>query len=180
MIQNRLIDLAKELGKAYSERAIVSIAIAHNKEDYDARILELRPEGGWVGKNEDERKSAKELAAKNDMAIQNITKIRVENENRLAALIGQIESMEAERRSLEWFFKGEFIRLSGGRIDIEAGSMPIIDPVMEETVTPPAVEPEPEKIKIMNDGDFDTLLNKIASDGAGLPPSLGDVDDIPF
>jgi hypothetical protein len=32
----------------------------------------------------------------------------------------------------------------------------------------------------MNDGDFDTLLNKIASDGAGLPQSLGDVDDIPF
>lgn len=121
MNTTRMITIARELGLLYTAQRSAEIALAHQREDLDARRVALAPADGWPGKNEEQRKIAAGCAYAADETIRTIAGAIVAGEKTLATLAGQIAALEAERRALEWAIRGELVQaLAGRRIEPES------------------------------------------------------------
>lgn len=94
-IANRLADL-------YKGQRGIQIELSHQESDLAARILVIVPEGGWPGKNEAERKIAKEIAVAEDATCKVIGQRITELRDDLADTEGEIDALREQRDALRW------------------------------------------------------------------------------
>ena len=105
----RLIELAQLIGSSISNRADLTL-IAKDLEIEIANIrLEMTPEGGWDGKNAEQRDLAKALAELGHKELQARSKDFEGIKNEIMILDSLIAIYEAERRGLEWQIRDRMI-----------------------------------------------------------------------
>jgi hypothetical protein len=113
-------DHAQQLAALYRQRKRIEIQVAHRVGLLDARALTITPPDGWPGKNEAERKTARDKAIADDPAcrviIENLTVLRDD----LARIEGEIAAAEALRRGAEWETR-EGLRLAFAQTDSSSG-----------------------------------------------------------
>lgn len=111
--------LADELAALYHDKAEASIELAHFEQDRENRLLALTPAEGWPGKNEEQRKTARELTVAADSFLQTIGKTQMEVSDKLARIDGEISGLQVQFQAERWEVRRahvEVIRdmLSGG------------------------------------------------------------------
>lgn len=109
------MEIARELGRLYGERAEVEKRIYHIGQDRAARLVVLTPLEGWPGKNEGARKAASETAIATDETLAKIAGQDQEKREELAGINVQVETLEAERRALEWDIRHDIVKMLRGR-----------------------------------------------------------------
>lgn len=97
----RLLEIATQLAQHRTARRAVEIRLSHLQSDYAARLLAIRPAGGWQGKNEVERKDAGERAESNDETLRAIRAQQAEEQEQIDALETLAENLSDERRAIE-------------------------------------------------------------------------------
>lgn len=118
---SRLLEISKELGKLYTGLRVLEVALGHKREDLAGRKLYLTPPTGWEGKNEEQRKTAAEKCFADDETCKGLSLLIRENEGQIADLAGRLQSLEAERRAMEWEIRQALVdALRGNRINSEA------------------------------------------------------------
>jgi hypothetical protein len=78
-------------------------------QDALARRLELTPADGWQGKNAEQRDTARDQAFAADEQLQLIIANAEDAHVRAALTDGEIQALEAKRRSLEWAIRAQLI-----------------------------------------------------------------------
>jgi hypothetical protein len=99
---NRMLEISIELGKRYSGLRMLEVALGHKRQDLEARKLFLTPPTGWEGKNEEQRRTAAEKCFAEDETCKGLATLIRENEGQIAEMMGWVQTLEAERRALEW------------------------------------------------------------------------------
>jgi hypothetical protein len=105
----QLTTIAANLGRLYTDRVALGIAISQLERDAEARRVQLAPPDGWPGKNAEARDLAERLAYAQDAALETLSHELLTKRNNLAVIEGQIAAMEAERRALEWQVRARMI-----------------------------------------------------------------------
>lgn len=114
-MDQRLIDIAIDLGKLYQERIGAEIHKGGIEGDLEARVEFMTPAEGWPGKNAEQREIEKARAVDADGPCQEMRAVLRELENDLADIRADIEALEAERRALEWTIRGRLAEALSGR-----------------------------------------------------------------
>ena len=122
-------EIAMLLAEQYNQKSQCAIALSHCDLDYDARLLAITPVEGWTGKNAEERKLASERAAAADLALSEIAKTRLANQDALAVIGATIDSLEAERRALEWGIRGILAQALAG---LRESNLPVEDGAFDD------------------------------------------------
>ena len=99
---SKLFEIADRLGDLYKAQRGIQIELAHQEQDLAARVLTLTPADGWPGKNEGERKTAKEIAVANDEICQRINQRISELRDDLADSEGEADALREQRDALRW------------------------------------------------------------------------------
>jgi hypothetical protein len=111
-----MLEISAELRAIYNAKAEKSISLSTAKYDLETQLVLITPAEGWPGKNAEERKLNADRGASADKAVQELRTIIRERENELTAIQAGIDSLEAERRALEWEVRGALaFALSGKR-----------------------------------------------------------------
>ena len=118
MNPSRMIEIAAQLGQAYTFKAEKAISLANANRDLEVRMLVITPAEGWPGKNAEERKLAQERGATEDKDIEALRGIIRERENELTAIQAGIDSLEAERRALEWEVRATLATALSGKQEV--------------------------------------------------------------
>lgn len=114
-MDQRLIEIAIDLGKLYQERIGAEIHKGRIESDLEARIVFMTPAEGWPGKNAEQREIEKARAIEADGPCQEMRGVLRELENDLADIRAEIDALEAERRGLEWMIRGRLADALSGR-----------------------------------------------------------------
>jgi hypothetical protein len=109
METTRIVEIAVELAKKYQERAQVAVKEWQIHQDAEARKLFLIPPEGWPGKNQEQRDAARDKAFAEDEAISSIMDAQSAIRQETILLDGEIQALEAERRSLEWAIRARLV-----------------------------------------------------------------------
>lgn len=104
-----LLSLANRLGELYQSKRGAQIELAHQEADLEGNILRLTPDDGWPGKNEENRRLARERALADDQACRNIAARMTELRDDLADLEAEIDALDAERRAREWMIRQQLV-----------------------------------------------------------------------
>jgi hypothetical protein len=121
---SRLLEIATELGRLSKEGADLQIRTDHLKSDEESRILYITPEGGWIGKNPDERKASESKALSSDSVITSIRNQLIDLKDGLSFIRASESMLEDERRALEWEIRDAYVKAIGGRFETDILSMP--------------------------------------------------------
>lgn len=126
-MNNRLLRIAQDLGKLYTDQAQIAIRISHLNDDLAARKLALVPAEGWEGKNAE----ARELAALRTFAADQpcilMTAELAAVKDIQTGLDAQIRALETERKAHEWGIRGALVSALRG----ETGETPAAGAVEE-------------------------------------------------
>lgn len=153
MTQNRMVEIAKVLGAIYKELSDCAYALSLTGAARQAHIAKVTPEGGWPGKNPEERKAAESKTLTADPELAAIAEAARKIEARQSELTGQRDALEAERRALEWTVRENLVN------------------ALIATRTP--------QDDAYQDAAFDAAATEAATKAA-LPPEPPDYGDIPF
>lgn len=115
MYIDKLIEIAEALGDDYSDQAVLELCLARQREELAWRKIQLMPEEGWPGKNEELRKAAAEKASAADEACRMMIANIRQDENSLVELTAQIRAVEAYRRALEWGIRERLASMLSGQ-----------------------------------------------------------------
>jgi hypothetical protein len=99
---NRLFEIAKELNDVAVSRMDYREKLQMVERDRKAYELQMVPEGGWPGKNADERKAAEMIAKGNDGQLYGYEIQRQTIEHNLAAEELRRDALTAEREAWMW------------------------------------------------------------------------------
>lgn len=95
-------DLLTKIQNCARDLETLRVNVAHLKEDLQRRIDENTPADGWPGKNAETRDAAKAAWINGDRDC-NAMRGEIRNlEIRIAALSGELQAFEIERRDREW------------------------------------------------------------------------------
>ena len=120
MNTTRFVEIAKELGNQLRARTDLNILISHAETDIDARKMAITPEGGWQGKNAEERKLASERAYSDDLALLTMGEDLEQRKVRIAEVETEISCLETERRALEWTIRARLVDALAGKQETKA------------------------------------------------------------
>lgn len=111
---NRLFEIAKELGEIANKRLQGKQLLDESDQLLKGIMLRLIPEGGWPGKNADERKAA-ELKAYDDCVIlQEEQERRASIKETFDLLEADREALIAERDAWQWTIRDNEVAASVG------------------------------------------------------------------
>lgn len=117
MNTNRLIEIGKELGLSFAHRLQLNVQVEQLQRELEAEMLRITPAEGWPGKNEGERKLAAERAASDNALVGTLRGALAKNGAELAVVMTGIDSLDAERRALEWEIRAQLVIALLGRGD---------------------------------------------------------------
>lgn len=117
MNTTRLIEISDALGTAFRTRADLNIRRSHAAQDLTARQLALTPPEGWPGKNAEQREVERMRVLSQDEAIEKINDVIAQADTELMQMDALIQSLEAERRALEWTIRAQMVEAIAGRGD---------------------------------------------------------------
>jgi hypothetical protein len=134
MNTTRMMEIAKELGELYQARAGANLTEWQAGQDMERRVIEITPPEGWPGKNEEQRKTARETALQADELYQKAWADQRTAHSALLTVQGQIEALEAERRALEWQARAALVEaLRDGGVQSNHRGDPAGDQVFDNT-----------------------------------------------
>lgn len=102
MNPSRMMEIAAKLGELYQARAGASLTEWQAAQDMERRVIEITPPEGWPGKNEEQRRAAKEAALLADDQYQQAWADHRTAHSATITIQADIDALEAERRALEW------------------------------------------------------------------------------
>ena len=105
----QILEIGIQLGDLYQERARAGLDEWQFNRDADARRLELTPADGWPGKNAEQRDAARDQAFAADEPLQQIIASAEDAKVRATLTDGDIQALEAKRRSIEWAIRAQLI-----------------------------------------------------------------------
>lgn len=109
MNTTRMTELAKSLSALLRERATCNVTLSHLSSDMEARKVAITPEGGWPGKNAEERKFAESVTCGADEPMKAMRNEHAIKLDRQAFIEAEISALETERRALEWSVRGALV-----------------------------------------------------------------------
>jgi hypothetical protein len=119
MNSTRMIEIAAQLGHCYAKKSELSLKIAvAQKLDAELQVRST-PAEGWPGKNAEERKLAAERAGMENAHIAEQRGIIAMAEAELSGLQAGIDSLEAERRALEWEVRSVLALALSGKQEVK-------------------------------------------------------------
>ncbi len=110
MNTTRLIEIAKQLTKDYTDRMSANLRLWQWEKDLEARQTAMIQPEGWPGSNKEAREDARTKAYQADETCQKIEVQIVTLRRLIAATDAEIAGLEAERRALEWEIRGELVK----------------------------------------------------------------------
>lgn len=102
--------IADSLARLYHYLRDTQIELAHQETDYTAAVLAKAPEEGWPGKNEEQRKAARDRALADDETCKLITARISQLRDDLADCEADLEALRERRDALR---RGIRERLTG-------------------------------------------------------------------
>ena len=111
----KIMDLAKDLGAAYLERAEREIDLERIDRELWKREMALTPSDGWPGKNAEQRDFEKNSILAADAIWSGLSEAHLAQRASLTLLNGAINAMEAERRGFEWEVRNNLVALLAGK-----------------------------------------------------------------
>jgi hypothetical protein len=99
---NRLFIIAEELGRIAHQRFDLRQAIARHESFITSRKRALIPEGGWPGKNADERKAAEIAAFAGDVELLGAQAFLAHDQDALDQWDVEREVLQAELAAWQW------------------------------------------------------------------------------
>ena len=165
--------IADRLAALYKSQRGAQIELSHQETDLAARILAITPEGGWGGKNEGERKTARELAVASDETCKAIN-IRVsELRDDLADTEGEIDALREQRDALRWKIRADMV----AALNSKAIAYRAVETAIEDTADH---EIEERTWAFAGEGgDVDDAAAR-SIDQVSYPTPLYEESDIPF
>lgn len=106
----------QKLTELYLANRKREVELAHMREDLEGRQMFMAPVEGWPGKNEEQRKIAAWKAFDADEVCITLKRSIRQSEIDMAELHGEIQSLEAERRDLEWAIRAAMTQALSGAL----------------------------------------------------------------
>lgn len=105
----RLLEIAEELKKNYLNKADAEAEIYSASKNLEDLLVQIIPEGGWPGKNDTERKAARDKAELENVGCQKANEKLKNKRIVMIAIDGINTGLEAERRALEWQIRADLV-----------------------------------------------------------------------
>lgn len=111
---NRLTQIAQELNALYRTKWTLGIRLTNLRKDEEARKLFITPEGGWQGKNAEERKFTENVFCAGDEVLKQIRQMIVVEQNEYDGTLAMIDGLTDERRAFEWTIRAKLVDALAG------------------------------------------------------------------
>lgn len=107
---NELIAIGKELAELYAQREHGKTIEWQLGQEFDNRRMELYPQpDGYPGKNAEQRDAARHFVEAADETLTRIKDDQAAMKDKLSKVEAAIQSLEANRRALEWSIRASLI-----------------------------------------------------------------------
>lgn len=110
-----LDEAALRLTGLYTARAALNLLIWRANQSIADRQRALVPEGGWPGKNQEARDTARDVACAADEQLAGYVAERDGAHSKLFELEAEISGVEAQRRAGEWRIRERMVDALNGR-----------------------------------------------------------------
>lgn len=100
--KDELFQLGEEIGKLIFDKTFLEFDLSVTKKAVEARKIEIIPEGGWDGKNAEQRKASENKALFNDQSLRHLDITVNEIEYKIAEIEAQLAQKTSVRRAIEW------------------------------------------------------------------------------
>jgi hypothetical protein len=119
----KLIELGKAIGEILKAMKAIDIEMSSLDREVEATKLRLVPEGGWPGKNAEERGIAANKAYSNDEGLDKMISARISLDNKKTVLEGDVALLSEERRGIEFAVRDALATALGGYLDDETAKV---------------------------------------------------------
>lgn len=107
---NELIAIGKQLAELYTQREHGKALDWQLNQEFDNRRMELYPQpDGYPGKNAEQRDAARHFVEDADETLMRIRDDQAAMREKLSQIEAGIQSLEANRRALEWSIRANLI-----------------------------------------------------------------------
>lgn len=136
-----LFEIANDLGILYTAREQLSLREWQINQDLAARKLYLTPAEGWPGKNAEQRDLEAARCFANDEPIQQMIIALADLKEDQSIDNGDILSLEAERRALEWSIRERLADALAGKGDGQDEFDEAEQAAVDEAISVQALQP---------------------------------------